>query len=761
MTVFLRRLFALAVLVTLSAAPALSQEASGSGDAATTEVRQASDALIQVLNDPESRAALVEMLKKAGEEGQAPAEDGTTAEGETATADETPAGSSDKEGFVLRVGEYTRALADEFGAILDRMGHSLNGLWLVLSGEIPVKWDRAGDILLQVGVVLSAAYITYWAGQLVAYKIYPKMATRARYGGGLTRSFILLLTSVIDGLTVALGLGVGYMVALAAYGGVETGVTLQESLALNAFFITGMANVALRFVFAPRRPELRFLPFDDDGAVYWNARLSLFTYWINYGVLLAVPLANIAVSFVLGNALRFLVVLFGMLYLIVLVARNRVRVREGTKTYAKTMQSALAQRALSNLGSLWHLGAYGYIVAVFLVWVTRPFDATTIILRATGFSIVTIMGGMALSLIMTRAIKGGVRLPAELNQKLPALQHRLNAFVPRVLKLTRFVVFLGTILLLLDIWGVVETIKWFASDTGQGIVGNYGSAVLVLIAGFLIWLAVMSWVDLRLQSRVGYIVTARERTLFQLFRNAFTVVIVVMASLLALSEIGINIGPLIAGAGVVGLAISFGAQTLVKDIITGAFIQIENAINEGDVVTVAGVTGTVEGITVRSVRLRDLDGTTHIVPFSSVDMVSNFMRGHSFHVAVIGVAYDTDIAFAKEAMFEAYRRLQETDYKSKIYGDLEMHGVINFGASSIDIRARIKTTPGDQWSVGRAYNEFVKLVFDERDIEIPFPQVTYHSAVPPYVDNLKKSKQGSQSGPEPEVLADDAPPGED
>jgi len=759
MTLFLRRFFALTILVFLSVQPALSQDGGGSGETPATDVQQASDALIRVLNDPESRAALVEMLQKSGAGAQASASDEPAAEEAdgSAGASEPQATGDYGEGFAIRVGEYTRALADEFGTVLDRIVHSLNGLLLVLNGEIPVKWDRAGDILLQVAVVLTAAYFTYWIGQFVANKIYPRMSVRARYGGGLTRSFILVLTSVIDGLTVALGLGVGYMVALASYGGFETGVTLQESLALNAFFITGMASVALRFVFAPRRPELRFLPFDDVGAVYWNARLSLFMYWTNYGVFLAVPVANIAVSFVLGNALRFLVVLFGMIYLVVLVARNRESVREGTKSYAKTLQSSLAQRALSNLGSLWHLAAYGYIAAVFLVWVTRPFDATTIILRATGLSIVTIMGGMALSLIMTRAIKGGIRLPADINQRLPALQHRLNAFVPRVLKLTRFIVFLGTLLLLLDIWGVVDTIEWFLSDVGRGIVGSYGSAFLVLIAGFAIWLAVMSWVDLRLQSRVGYIVTARERTLFQLFRNAFTVVIIVMATLLALSEVGINIGPLIAGAGVVGLAISFGAQTLVKDIITGAFIQIENAINEGDVVTVAGVTGTVEGITVRSVRVRDLDGTTHIVPFSSVDMVSNFMRGHSFHVAVIGVAYDTDIAFAKDSMFEAFRRLQDTDFNSKIYGDLEMHGVINFGASSIDIRARIKTTPGDQWAVGRAFNEFVKLVFDERGIEIPFPQVTYHAATPPYDTNPKKPKQGKASEPEPQKLADDAP----
>lgn len=734
-----------------------SQEASEQASQ-TSDVQKANEALIKVLNDPASREALIKLLKDStSEEGAGTDSNAQTGEGQatgqTASGDDESTGR----GFVIRVGEYTKAIADEIGVVVDRSVHSLRGLLLIFSGEIPIKWDRAQDVLIQVAVVLGSAYVAFWAGQAVARLIYPKLSVRARYGGGLTRSFILVLTSIIDGLTVAIGLGVGYLVALLAYGGFQAGVSLQESLALNAFFITGMANVSLRFVFAPQRPELRLLPFSNASADYWYVKLRYYMFWVNYGVFLAVPVANIAVSFVLGNALRFLIVLIGMLYLMVLIARNRLNVREGTRTYAQTLQSGLAQSALTNLGNLWHVGAYGYIIAIFLVWVTRPFDATTIILRATGLSIITIMAGMAISLVMTRAIKGGIRIPSELREKLPALQSRLNAFVPRLLKLIRTIVFFGTILLLFDIWGLLSVIDWVYSETGARLVSSYGAAFMVLIVAFVVWLAVMSWVDLRLQSRAGYIVTARERTLFQLFRNAFTVVIIVMAILLSLSEIGVDIGPLIAGAGVVGLAISFGAQTLVKDIITGAFIQIENAINEGDVVTVAGITGTVEGITVRSVRMRDLDGTTHIIPFSSVDMVSNFMRGFSYHVALIGVSYDTDITYAKEAMAEAFRRLNETDFKSSIFGDLEMHGVTNFGASSIDIRARIKTRPGDQWSVGRAYNEFVKQVFDERDIEIPFPQVTYHAATPPFATDTAKAKEKVKTGSQKSKPVDDAP----
>lgn len=754
-------LFALMTMMLAGLAPVLAQESGGQApaqeQAPPADVEQASQALIKVLNDPESRAALIDLLQKSTGDGQPADGDRQVPGNEAAIPVQGISQPLQQENFALRIGEYTRVLVDDAGYLLEQAMRSLNGLVLVARGDIPVKWDRVEDIAIQVGIVLLAAYLGFFASQLIAKALYPRMSLYARYGGGLTRSFILVLTSVVDAVTVGVGWAVGNAAALASFGGINAGVTLQESLALNAFFILGMANVSLRFIFAPGRPELRLLPFTDESSLYWYGRLRLFMYWMVFGLFLAVPIANVAVSFVLGNALRFLVVLLGMIYLLVLVHQNRHRVNEGARDYAEHLQSALAKRALVLVGQLWHLAAYGYIAAVFIIWVTRPFDATTIILRATGLSILTIMAGMAISLVVTKAIKGGIRLPDDLNRTLPALQSRLNAFVPRLLKFIRFAVFLMTVLLLLEIWGLLTVAEWLVSEAGVQLLSSYGSAFLVLLVAFMIWLAVMSWVDLRLQSRSGYIVTARERTLFQLFRNASTVVIVVMALLLSLSEVGVDIGPLIAGAGVVGLAISFGAQTLVKDIITGAFIQVENAINEGDVVTVAGITGTVEGITVRSVRMRDIDGTTHIIPFSSVDMVSNFMRGFSYHVALIGVAYDTNITHAKDAMLEAFRRLKETDFGPKIIGDFEMHGVTNFGASSIDIRGRIKTVPGDQWGVGRAYNEFVKQVFDERNIEIPFPQVTYHAATPPFVEDGNKPKQRKKVDVSSTQLEDDAP----
>lgn len=249
-------------------------------------------------------------------------------------------------------------------------------------------------------------------------------------------------------------------------------------------------------------------------------------------------------------------------------------------------------------------------------------------------------------------------------------------------------------------------------------------ALILLVAG-LIWLALNSWIDYRLSPDIGAVPTSREKTLLSLLRNAATILLIILTLMFALSEIGINIGPLLASAGVLGLAIGFGAQKLVQDIITGVFIQFENAMNVGDVVTVGGTTGVVEKLTVRSVSLRDLQGTFHIIPFSSVDMVSNFMRDFSYFVCDMGIAYREDIAEAKQAMFDGFEQLKQDETQAKeIIGDLEWFGLNSFGDSAIVLRARIKTVPGSQWGVGRAYNAILKELFDERGIEIPFPHQT-------------------------------------
>jgi moderate conductance mechanosensitive channel len=261
--------------------------------------------------------------------------------------------------------------------------------------------------------------------------------------------------------------------------------------------------------------------------------------------------------------------------------------------------------------------------------------------------------------LISRAITGGLRLPADVRETLPLLEDRLNAFVPNILKVMRILVALGVLIAIAQAWQVMDFAGWMATEVGRDLTGRVISAALVVLIALGIWLGglVLRRVPAQPRSRPR---AHRARTHAA---GAFPQCLhhradLIIAAMLALSQLGVNIAPLLAGAGVLGLAIGFGAQKLVQDIITGAFIQVENAMNEGDVVTAGGTTGVVEKLTIRSVGLRDLNGTYHLIPFSSVDMVSNFMKGFGFHVANVGIAYREDVARGEDADAESLRRAE-------------------------------------------------------------------------------------------------------
>ena len=304
----------------------------------------------------------------------------------------------------------------------------------------------------------------------------------------------------------------------------------------------------------------------------------------------------------------------------------------------------------------------------------------------------------------------------------------MNSYVPNALRVLRTVIVVAVIMVVLDAWGAFNLAAWYASERGANLVGNLISVAVILIVSLGIWLGLASLIEHKLNPETGHgEPSARAKTLLSLFRNALAIAMVTITGMIVLSEIGINIGPLIAGAGVLGLAIGFGAQRLVQDVITGVFIQVENAMNTGDVVTVGGITGTAERLSIRSVGIRDLSGTYHIVPFSSVDTVSNYMREYGNHVGEYGIAYRENIDDAIAQLQLAFEDLKASDeHGHQLLADMTVAGVTALADSSVNIRVVIKTTPGDQWGVGRAYNRLVKMRFDSAGIEIPFPHTTLY-----------------------------------
>jgi moderate conductance mechanosensitive channel len=300
-------------------------------------------------------------------------------------------------------------------------------------------------------------------------------------------------------------------------------------------------------------------------------------------------------------------------------------------------------------------------------------------------------------------------------------------------------------------------VAW-AQDIGDSRWGVPAIAALRIVA-----IIVVAWVLIgvlqravrltreRIAARLqGVDAVRRAETLGRVIRYLIALVISALALMMVLAEVGISLAPILGAAGVVGLAIGFGAQSLVKDYFTGFFILFEDQVRTGDVVKVAGIGGLVEDITLRHVRLRDYDGTVHFVPNNLITTVSNMSRGHAQAVVDVGVAYREDLDEVFAVMRETAAALRgDPAFEPRILQDLEMAGVERWDDSAVIVRCRFKVRPLAQWDVRREYLRRLKKAFDERGIEIPYPHLTVYAGA---------DKQGDAPALPLRVQAPDTPP---
>ncbi len=224
-----------------------------------------------------------------------------------------------------------------------------------------------------------------------------------------------------------------------------------------------------------------------------------------------------------------------------------------------------------------------------------------------------------------------------------------------------------------------------------------------------------------------YEATKRINTLISISYKSVIIVLWVMFIMLVLQKVGVNIGPILASVGIIGLAVGFGAQELVRDIISGFFILIEDQIRTGDVAIINGTGGLVERIELRTVTLRDQSGTVHVFQNGKISSLSNMTKDWSAMVFDIGVAYKEDTQKVMEVIKQVGDELKDDPaFSDDIIEPIEVMGLNEFGDSAIIIRARIKTKPIKQWGVGREYRKRLKSRFDELNIEIPFPHTTVY-----------------------------------
>lgn len=271
---------------------------------------------------------------------------------------------------------------------------------------------------------------------------------------------------------------------------------------------------------------------------------------------------------------------------------------------------------------------------------------------------------------------------------------------------------------------------------------NWAIHALPLLAFTLILMLITSWLFsrmvkrlkkimmLRVQHKYQETITEHEKrinTLAGILNQAGKIVIWVVFIMILLREVSLDIGPILASAGIVGLAVGFGAQELVKDFISGFFMLLENQIREGDVAVINGTAGTVETIALRTISLRDFSGTVHIFQHGKIDSLSNMTKDWSAAVFDIGVAYKEDIAHVRQVIQRVGDELfNDEQFKEVIAEPIEIFGLDKLGDSAVVIKARFKTKPAQQWMVGREFNARIKNAFDAEGIEIPFPHRTIY-----------------------------------
>lgn len=714
MTAAMRGLAVLVLSLLLAATPVPAQDQAppaGSGEAVSGEPLRN---LIEVLRDDAAREALIGELETQLAEEEAPAGDG--APDLSAVAEEPVTLSG-------RIALMTQAASELAAETVAQSWTQITRLPQMFGALGRADYRLLSMRLFDLAVLAAVVYAAFLAARYVietARRILKLPDPRKSWFAAVLAVVMLLVTNV---MIVIAAWAIGHVVGIVFLG--QAGrMPLHHSLFLNAFLVSELVSAVVRAVLAPRRPDLRLVGLSTEEARTLTIRARLVVMTLCYGQMLLVPVFNLYVSLGAGRAVSALAYLVGLALLVNFVLRIRPLVT-GWLTSAAAADGR--ETTLDFMARNWHTPVLLYLLALFVVVLTRPEGELLAIVFATGQILLAVMVGVAVASLLNRLILSGVKLPGRVSESVPLLEQRLNAFVPKALVALRFLVVIAVGAFTLDTLGVFSVAGWLETGVGVRIATAVITVSLILFVAFAAWLTLNSWVDYRLHPRHGAAVSSRERTLLVLLRNAVTIAIFVLALMFTLSEVGINIAPLLASAGVIGLAVGFGAQRLVQDIITGVFIQLEGAIDVGDVVTIGGISGSVERLTIRSAGLRDAEGVYHIVPFSSVDTVSNFMRGFAFHICDMRIPYHQDVDKAAQAMSDAFDELKADPAVGRdVVGSFEWMGIERFGPSEVVLRARIKTNPGKQWGVGRAYNGIVKRIFDDRGIEIPFPHQTLY-----------------------------------
>jgi small-conductance mechanosensitive channel len=481
---------------------------------------------------------------------------------------------------------------------------------------------------------------------------------------------------------------------------------------LVAFLVVRIANAVGHFLLAPHHERFRIIPMDKTAARFWHGRLVAFVGWfafgwviVGFGVTLGYTLeARQLVAYALGLGLLAIA--------LEAVWRRPAALAEGSE--APSPVTHRFGRATANAA---------VTVGIVVLWVLWVAHATA------SFWLILVIIALTLAIGVTRRAVENLLRPPGSQQVADGAPSVLAVCIERGVRAALIIV---AVAVLAWGWGV-DLARLHGQNTWVGRVadGVLSAIVILLIADFL-WQAVKTAIDRKLAEAadLGLPNTdearrhARMRTLLPIFRNILFVVVIVVAAMMTLAALGVEVGPLIAGASVVGVAIGFGAQTFVRDVIAGMFYLTDDAFRVGEYIQAGNYKGTVEGFSIRSVKLRHHRGPVYTVPFSLLGAVQNQSRDWVIDKLSIGITYDSDLILAKKLIKQIGQELaNDPEFAPLILEPLKMQGVDQFGDFSVQIRAKMMTLPGEQFVIRRAAYAMIKKAFDENGIKFAFPTV--------------------------------------
>ncbi len=522
---------------------------------------------------------------------------------------------------------------------------------------------------------------------------------------------------------------------LQAFGGNETIFYGAMLPIISAYTTSRVALSVVHLMVSPRGQGLRLIHIRDATANFLNRWLRWIIIVAVFGSAFADVAVQVGATRATHDALLKLVGLAVHVMLLTMVMRSRKQAAAAIRGTAPDRDGFSGLREV--LADAWPFVATFFIVAAWLLWTAGAENGFQDVLRYFAFSGAVIVGASLTSIFVLgaidrafladreslRGIEGTPSLPAQ-----PVVKSTYHLLLHRAVSM---LIGAAALIMLLRVWGV-DTFSWFE----EGSVGRRLASAAVTIA-VAVALALLAWeaFNTMLSRRIerweeggDHTRAARLRTLTPMIRTTLAIVIGAVVLFSALDQLGVSIAPLLAGASIIGVALGFGSQKLVQDFITGLFLLMENAIQVGDFIKVADLMGSVEHLSIRTVRLRAPDGALHLVPFSSVSAVTNTNRGIGNASVKVTVAADSDVDQVFEAIRDIGAELRaDPQFSHLILQDVDIWGVDQVDGATITVLGQIRTLDKGRWPVQRGFN--LRLLRRFRELGIQFANPQYREVV--------------------------------